>query len=69
MNDIQQLQEKIAYQEQTIEALNEALTSQQQQLLTLQEELRLLASLVREWREDNNANTPNKVTHEIPPHY
>lgn len=71
MNELETLQEQVAFQERTIEQLNEALSSQQQQISHLQEEIRLLTQLMRQWREDSQSgnNSDNSITHEIPPHY
>lgn len=71
MNELQTLQEKIAFQERTIEQLNNALASQQQQISHLQEGLSLLTQLVRQWREDSQSSdsTVASTLHEIPPHY
>lgn len=72
MNELQTLQEKIAFQERTIEQLNNALASQQQQISHLQEGLSLLTQLVRQWREEDSQSSDSAVAstlHEIPPHY
>ncbi len=70
-DDIQQLQEKIAFQENTIETLNQAVTNQQRQLNQLQEKFRALTQLLREWREDDKAAATDASNggFEIPPHY
>ncbi len=71
MNELEKLQEESAFQARTIEQLNEALVNQQQQINHLQEEVRVLAQLLRQWREETQPND-SKVNNsgiEIPPHY
>lgn len=73
MNELEKLQEQVVFQERTIEQLNDALANQQQQISRLQEELRLLTQLMRQWREDSQSGGSgvggNTIVHEIPPHY
>lgn len=67
---VAQLQEKMAYQERTIEELNDALSSQQRQLTELSEQLRVAVQLIKQWRADGESNTGEiSLVHEIPPHY
>ncbi|PIE42073.1 MAG: SlyX protein [Gammaproteobacteria bacterium] len=71
MNELDRLQEKIAFQERSIEQLNDAVTDQQRQIQRLSEEVRILAQLLRERRESeqSQATGASSVIHEIPPHY
>lgn len=73
MNEIKKLQEQVAFQELTIEQLNDALANQQQQISRLSEELRLAVKLMQQWRSENPSGAGEgdnqAITHEIPPHY
>ncbi len=71
MNELEKLQEQVAFQELTIEQLNIALIEQQQQITKLSEELRLAVKLMRQWRSENQTEVGegNTIDHEIPPHY
>lgn len=72
MNELEKLQEQLAFQERTIEQLNDALADQQQQITRLGEELRLAVKLMQQWREENQADSgvgEGGIIHEIPPHY
>lgn len=64
--DIEQLQMKVSFQEDTIEELNKALIKQQQQLKDLQFRISHLVNKV------NSLETPNGGNDEVeppPPHY
>lgn len=64
--DIEQLQMKVSFQEDSIEELNKALIQQQKQLEDLQFRISHLVSKV------TSLETPNRITDEIeppPPHY
>ncbi|PIE45137.1 MAG: SlyX protein [Gammaproteobacteria bacterium] len=70
MDKLEKIQEKIAFQEHTIEQLNDALAGQQQQLTRLSEELRLAMQLIQQWRCENQRDgNDSKPSDEIPPHY
>lgn len=60
------LEEKIAHQEYTIDALNSALVSQQQRL---DEQDMLLQSLREKIKSLANVDGPSADQIEIPPHY
>lgn len=62
-----ELQTQLSFQEQTITELNEALTSQQQQLDTLRLEVKILHEKFDEGLEDGDIS-PSQVD-ERPPHY
>lgn len=73
MNEIEKLQEQVAFQALTIEQLNDALVEQQQQILRLSEELRLAVKLIQQWRSESqdgvSEGETQTVRQEIPPHY
>ncbi len=61
------LESQVAFQEHTIEQLNEALISQQQQLDVLRVELRLLSEKFGEL--DDRVEHSGSAKDEKPPHY
>ncbi|MDO6566858.1 SlyX family protein [Alteromonas sp. 1_MG-2023] len=65
-NSIEELQTKIAFQEHTIDALNEALSSQQQQLDELTYKLRHVIDKVKSIEPSNMAKDSDETP---PPHY
>ncbi|CAD5247357.1 Protein SlyX homolog [Alteromonas sp. 38] len=65
-HSIEELQTKIAFQEHTIEALNEALSSQQQQLDELTYKLRHVIDKVKSIEPSNMAKDSEETP---PPHY
>lgn len=65
-NSIEELQTKIAFQEHTIDALNEALSSQQQQLDELTYKLRHVIDKVKSIEPSNMAKDSEETP---PPHY
>jgi len=65
-NNIEELQTKIAFQEHTIEVLNEALSSQQQQLDELTYKLRHVIDKVKSIEPSNMAKDSEETP---PPHY
>jgi len=60
------LEYKIAYQEQTIDALNEALTQQQMQMSKMQEQMQFMIGKIKSMASSNLAD-PSEET--PPPHY
>lgn len=64
--EIEDLQCRIAHQELTIEALNETVVRQQQQLDALRDELAQVKGMVRDLRP---SPLDGPVDHELPPHY
>ncbi len=70
MDKLEKIQEQIAFQERSIEQLNVALASQQQQITKLGEELRAAMQLIQQWRSENQHDSSNSQSdYEIPPHY
>ncbi|BDX04578.1 SlyX family protein [Planctobacterium marinum] len=66
MNEIEQLQIKVSYQEDTIEALNQALIKQQQQIAELQFKMQHVSSKLKEMSSSNIASLEDETP---PPHY
>jgi SlyX protein len=68
MNELIELQTRLAYQEDTIQQLNEVITKQDATILQLQQQMRLLAKRVEEisFAPDSGAD---EITNERPPHY
>ncbi len=66
--DMVELQSQMAFQEDTIQALNEAMATQQQEILTLRRQLELLKQ-----RQEEQAAASDSVRDgpgdERPPHY
>ncbi len=70
MNELEKLQEQVAFQELTIEQLNKALIEQQKQITKLSEELRLAVKLMQQWQSGNQTEGEGgNIVHELPPHY
>lgn len=64
-NELIELQTQLSFQEQTITELNDALTSQQQQIDRLRLELKLLHEKIEEGHEGGDQS----IGDERPPHY
>ncbi|MFT4806932.1 MAG: SlyX protein [Paraglaciecola sp.] len=64
--DIEQLQMKMAFQEDTIESLNQALIAQQKQMDDLQFQLKQLVSKISAIEPSNMASEKEEMP---PPHY
>lgn len=60
-----ELEVKLAFQDDLLDALNLTVTRQQQQIDLLQQQLRLLYQQMR----SSNAGDDVPAGHEIPPHY
>ena len=70
MNDSQRLIEveiKLAYQEDLLQALNKIVSEQQQQIQRLEKTCQLLYDRINSLADVNNA--ADKLVNEIPPHY
>ena len=61
------VQSQVAFQDETVAALNDALASQQQEILLLRRQLELLKQRLDEQAGEAVSATP--VTDEKPPHY
>lgn len=66
MQEIEELQTKIAFQEHTIDVLNDALTSQQYQIEKLQVQMRHVLEKVKGFEPSNIARMSDETP---PPHY
>ncbi len=67
--DMVELQSQMAFQEHTVQTLNEAIASQQQEILTLTRQLELLKLR----QEEQDSSSPDSASagpaDERPPHY
>ena len=68
-NDIVELQQQVAFQEQTIDALNEVVSRQQQDLTRLDRALALLAQQMASMQQAADAGLRHAEAHQPPPHY
>ncbi|WP_218354216.1 SlyX family protein [Alteromonas lipotrueiana] len=66
LQDIEDLQTKVAFQEHTIDELNDALTHQQYQIEKLQVQLKHVLNKVKTLEPDNIAKLSEETP---PPHY
>ncbi|MFK8043499.1 SlyX family protein [Congregibacter sp.] len=66
--EIAQLQAELAFQNDSVQRLNDALATQQQDILMLQRQVALLGEQLRALRENDNHNEGEAVL-EKPPHY
>jgi SlyX protein len=65
-HQIDDLQSQLAFQEHTIESLNQALSSQQQQIAEMEHQLQFLIDKVKGMQQSNIANASEETP---PPHY
>ena len=66
MNEIEELQMKVAFQENTIEELNQALIAQQKQIDQLMFKMRHVTNKLKELSVSNLASQQDETP---PPHY
>ncbi|WP_439107408.1 SlyX family protein [Congregibacter sp.] len=66
--DIAKLQAELAFQGETVQRLNDALGTQQQEILMLQRQVELLGERLRNLRQDDGSGEGTQ-TQEKPPHY
>ena len=64
---IEDLESQLAFQEHTIDELNQLVTQQSDELTTFKRHLQLLASRLSQVRDQQSENT--SVVDEKPPHY
>ncbi|SBS35039.1 Protein SlyX [Marinomonas aquimarina] len=67
LNRIDELEIRSQFQEETIDALNSALTHQQQDILLLKEQIKLLAKRLEDQRDNSSSGINGTI--EKPPHY
>ncbi|RYY76624.1 MAG: SlyX family protein [Gammaproteobacteria bacterium] len=67
MNELIELQTRLAYQEDTIQRLNDVITQQDATILQLQQQMRLLAKRVEEFSFVREGG--EETLNERPPHY
>jgi SlyX protein len=67
-DELIELQTRMAYQEDTINQLNQVITKQDADILQLQQQMRLLAKRIDEllFTQDDGSE---EITNERPPHY
>ena len=64
-----ELQSQLAFQEDTVQALNDALASQQQEILVLRRQVELLKQRLDEQAADQEQTVAGPIEEEKPPHY
>jgi len=68
MNELIELQTRLAYQEDTIQQLNDVITQQDATILQLQQQMRLLAKRMDELSFAQDG-VGDDISNERPPHY
>ncbi|KZE33326.1 SlyX protein [Crenobacter luteus] len=63
---IDELEVRLAFQDELLDALNQTVARQQQELSLLQDQMRILYRMLQNQSPDAAGNAPQ---HEIPPHY
>ena len=66
---IQQLEEKSAYQEDTLESLNATIGKQHQDIQKLQTQIRLLSEFIKNLKSELNSGIKHASEETPPPHY
>jgi len=67
--DLMELQNQLAFQEHTVQALNQAMADQQQEILVLRRQLELLKQRQDEQAVHQDGDNSASPTDEKPPHY
>jgi SlyX protein len=65
---VEELQSQMAFQEDTVQTLNEAIAHQQQEMLTMRRQLELLKQRQEEQSAAPDGDAPG-ILDERPPHY
>ena len=68
-NELMEVQSQLAFQEDTIQALNEAISAQQQEMLMLRRQLELLKQRQDEQAPGQEPAGESSLLDEKPPHY
>lgn len=68
-NRIIELEIKAAYQEDLLQALNNVVSQQQQQIDRLENTCKLLSEHIKRLADNRQQVEPNPMAQEIPPHY
>ncbi|MDM7862251.1 SlyX family protein [Alteromonas sp. ASW11-36] len=63
---IDELQSKLAFQEHTIDSLNEALSTQQEQMIDMERKLKFVIDKIKTLQQSNIASADEETP---PPHY
>ncbi len=67
---IEDIEFKLSYQEDTIEKINEILTSQQLQMNKLNQQIKSIQEVVKRlYKQQENSTTEISEQYELPPHY
>jgi SlyX protein len=66
---LNEVQTQLAFQEDTVQALNEAMASQQRDILTLRRQLALLKQRLEEQTMAQETGAADGIMDEKPPHY
>ena len=67
--DLMELQSQLAFQEHTVQALNQTMADQQREILVLRRQLELLKQRQDEQAVHQDADNSASPTDEKPPHY
>ena len=67
--DLMELQSQLAFQEDTVQSLNDAMAAQQQEILTLRRQLELLKQRQDEQAVRHETDEAGGPQDEKPPHY
>jgi SlyX protein len=66
---ILELQSQLAFQEDAVQSLDQALAQQQHEMLVMRRQLELLRQHQLQQAEDNGAGPDGNPANELPPHY
>ncbi len=66
---IEELESKVAFQDDTIEQLNGEINQHQEAIHKVQQQLVLLGNRFKEIKDEMDMDSPEGIVHELPPHY
>jgi SlyX protein len=66
---IEELESKVAFQDDTIEQLNGEINQHQEAIHKMQQQLVLLGNRFKEIKDEMDMDQPQDIAHELPPHY